>query len=207
VSGRLTLVVFLSVFGLFVLPAGASPAACPSCGHNLIVNPGAESGKGAEGDEVVPVPGWTGTHGFTAGRYAWGGSDVDATSPGAPNRGKNYFYGGPASAVSTGTQSITLSGAAGHNAKLTGWLGGYSSQGDAATLTVTFLGSGGQTLGTLSIGPVTVAQRANTSKFLLRTASTTVPPGTTSAKLVLRMTRAAGSDNDGLADNLSLVLS
>lgn len=189
----------------------ASRSSCPICGKNLIVNPGAEAGTGAAGDDVVKIPGWKGSFGFTAGRYAWASSDVTAASPGPPGRGKNYFYGGPAVTgsgnVTTGTQTIPLPRAGGLHATLSGWLGGYSSQGDDTRLTVTFSGSGSQTLGILKIGPVSSAQRGSVSKLLFRSAGTMVPRGTTSAKVVLTMTRYAGSDNDGLADNLSLVLS
>ena len=203
----LALVATAAVCVAFASAAQGVARGCPVCGRNLIANPGAESGKGTADDGVVPVPGWKGKGGFTAAQYAWSGGDVNATSPGPSGRGKNYFYGGPASAVSTGTQTVTLSGAAGHKATLSGWIGGYDSQGDSARLTVTFLGSSGQSLGTLVIGPVTQAQRAGASELLLKTAAATVPAGTASATVVLKMVRAAGSDNDGMADNLSLVLS
>src|ERR1700683_744275 len=112
--------------------ASASAASCPSCGHNLIANPGAESGKGTASDSVVQVPHWKGTHGVTAAQYAWSGGAVDATSPGPKHRGKNYFYGGPDSAKSTGTQIVDVASggvSGGHVVyTLSGWLGGFSSQ-------------------------------------------------------------------------------
>jgi hypothetical protein len=186
----------------------ASPRACPSCGHNLIANPGAESGKGTTSDSVVKVPHWKGTAGFTAASYAWSGGDVSATSPGPKHRGKNYFYGGPDSAKSTGTQfdAIAAGGVSGGHVAytLSGWLGGYDSQGDHATLTVTFENSKGKALGSVTIGPVTEAQRKGVNEFLFRTKSGKVPSATRTVELKLVMIREAGSDNDGLADNLSL---
>jgi hypothetical protein len=89
---------------------------------------------------------------------------------------------------------------------LSGWIGGYSGQRDHTTLTVSFLGGSGQVLGTFRIGPVTEVERKGVSEFLFRRATIAVPKGSTSAKLTLVMTRSDGSDNDGLADNLSLVL-
>jgi len=214
--------IWLAILGFVVLacafagglaPFAGAAAGCPVCGRNLIVNPGAEAGVGAAGDNVVAVPGWTRSGGFTAAPYARSGSDLTASSPGPPNRGKNYFYGGPNAAVSRGTQTVSLAaGATAINkgnvsATLSGWLGGYSTQSDDAKLTVSFLGASGQLLGSLTIGPVTEYQRFGASELLLRSATSAVPKGSASAKLNLVMTRYYGSYNDGLADNLSLVLS
>jgi hypothetical protein len=189
----------------------AAAPACPSCSHNLILNPGADQSKGTSSDSVVKVPHWKGTHGFTAATYAWGssGGDLSATSPGPKKRGANYFYGGPDSAVSTGTQEISV--AAGGiktgnvHYTLAGWLGGYSSQGDYAVLDLTFENSKGKAIATYGIDPVTEAQRGGASELLFRQRTGVVPSGTRELKLELIMTREAGSDNDGLADSLSLI--
>jgi hypothetical protein len=187
--------------------------ACTICGHNLINNPGAEAGPGTQSDSVVPVPGWRLVQGsFTAASYAWGSGDLSATTPGPPHRGKNYFYGGPNAPVSVGSQTVPRAGAAvpisgGRvTATLSGWLGGYEDQGDDAALTVSFQGTNDQVLTTLTIGPVTPAQRKSTTALLDRRATTFVPVGTTTAVLTLRFVRYSGDDNDGMADNLSLVL-
>ena len=116
----------------------AAAASCSACGQNLILNPGAEAGPGTSSDSVVKVPDWKQTGGFTAAQYSWSGGDISATSPGPSTRGKNYFYGGPAAATSTGMQLITLAPGAASSNKLvyvlSGWLGGYGDQGDDATL-------------------------------------------------------------------------
>lgn len=191
--------------------ASASPAAsnpCPSCGHNLIVNPGAEQGKGANGDVKVKTPGWKQTKNFTETLYTWSSGDVSPTSKGPKQRGKNYFYGGPDSAKSTGTQLIKITAKGVGSGKvhyaLSGWLGGFSSQGDNATLVVTFENSQGKVVGTTKIGPVTAAQRKDVSEMLLRKTSGVVPASTRNVQVQLIMKRTDGSDNDGLADNLSL---
>jgi hypothetical protein len=188
--------------------AAAAPKPCPSCGHNLIENPGAEAGVGSSGDTQVPVPDWKPTGGFTATMYS-AGEDLSPTSPGPRDRGKNYFYGGPASALSTGKQTVTLPAAAGSGVSydLTGWLGGYDSQGDYATFTVTFESATGAKVGSARIGPVTEAQRKGVSELLKRTASGSVPATTEKLAFTLKMVRESGSDDDGLADNLSLVFS
>ncbi len=187
----------------------AAAPVCPSCGHNLILNPGADQGKGTSSDSVVPVPHWKGTHGFTAAAYSWAGGDLSPTSPGPKSRGANYFYGGPDSAVSTGTQVISVAAGGIKTGKvhytLAGWLGGYDSQGDYAVLDLTFENSKGKAIATYGIGPVTEAQRGGVSELLFRQRTGVVPPGTRELKLELIMTREEGSDDDGLADSLSLV--
>ncbi len=215
IGGRLVSVAAATALAVSILPvaAGSASAAvkasCPSCGHNLIANPGAEKGKGANSDDKVKVPHWTQTGGFTATLYTWSGGDVNGKSPGPKTRGKNYFYGGPDAAKSTGTQTVTIAAAGISGGKahftLSGWLGGFSSQGDHTTVTVSFDNSHGKVLATASIGPVTAAQRKDVSKFLLRSKTGTVPGGTRNVQIKVVMTRTDGSDNDGLADNLSLV--
>jgi len=190
----------------------AAAPVCPSCGHNLILNAGADQAKGTSSDSVVKVPHWKGTNGFTAATYAWGtsgGGDLSPTSPGPKNRGVNYFYGGPDSAVSTGTQEITVAAGGIKTGQvhytLAGWLGGFSGQADHAVLDLTFENAKGKAIATTSIGPVTEAQRGGVSELLLRQRTGVVPSGTRELKLKLIMTREEGSDNDGLADSLSLV--
>jgi hypothetical protein len=191
--------------------AGSPPraATCPSCGHNLISNPGAEAAAGAGADVVVKVPGWAPTNGFTAAQYVWSGGDISPTSRGPAARGKNYFYGGPDAAMSTGTQVTKIAGGEVSTGKvsykLSGWLGGYSSQEDDAWLTATFEKKSGAAISSVTIGPVTEAQRKDVSELLFRQKAGKVPAATAKVSLVLTMRRYQGSDDDGLADNLSLV--
>lgn len=195
-----------------VAEAGSAPAVgpCHACGRNLIANPGAEAGKGTASDTVVKVPDWKPTGAFTAAQYAWG-ADLSTTTPGPTNRGKNYFYGGPSALLSTGAQVITV-GTGGISSGrvsyvLSAWLGGYSDQPDNARLIVTFESSAGMALKTTTIGPVTVAQRHDVSGLFFRRGTGKVPAGTQKIKVELVMTLLEGGDNDGLADNLSLVFS
>jgi hypothetical protein len=191
--------------------ASASPAAsnsCPSCGHNLIVNSGAETGKGANSDTKVKTPGWKQASNFTEVLYTWSGGDVGPHSHGPKDRGKNYFYGGPDNAKSSGTQVIKITAKGVGSGKvrfaLSGWLGGFSTQSDNATLFVTFENSKGKAVASTQIGPVTESQRKGVSEMLQRKTSGAVPASTRSVLVKLVMKRTDGSDNDGLADNLSL---
>jgi hypothetical protein len=196
-----------------------------ACGTNLITNPGAEAGPATRSDSIVPVPGWKTTGAFTAVQYAWAGADLSATTPGPPDRGKNFFFGGPQSDTSTGTQVIALPSSFSVSRAtyvLSGWLGGFDGQDDNATLFVTWEGAQGNPLGaahksvtgfptglfsSTQIGPVTEAQRGGTTELLYRQVSGPVPAGTSMVKVLLVMQGPDGADNDGLADNLSLVLS
>jgi hypothetical protein len=188
----------------------ASLASCRACGRNLIANPGAEAGKGATSDAMVKVPDWKQTGDFTAETYASGG-DLSPTSPGPKDRGLNYFYGGPYATQSTGSQLIKVGASGISSGKvhfvLSAWLGGYSDQGDYATLFVTFANSAGKELAKVSLGPVTVEQRHSTSELLYRQGTGLVPAATREIGVELVMVKLVGGDNDGLADNLSLVFS
>ena len=63
-------------------------ASCSACGQNLLLNPGAEAGPGTSSDSVVKVPDWKQTGGFTAAQYSWSGGDISVTSPGPSARGR-----------------------------------------------------------------------------------------------------------------------
>ena len=188
-------------------------------GHNLIVNGDAESGPGAMDDDTfIAPPGWKtpglpGTAKLTVASYMGTGLDLSTTTPGPPDRGKNYFYGGPSDGHTTSAeQRIDLSAVGpaidgGHvSFVLSGWLGGYSSQGDDATLRATFLDAGGKTVGSASIGPVTPSMRNDVTELRLEQLTKDIPVGARSVVLDLLMTWYGGSDNDGLADDLSLIL-
>jgi hypothetical protein len=190
--------------------AGRPNFTCPACGRNLIANPGAEAGKGANGDSVVKVPDWKVTGDFTTELYT-SGEDLSPTSPGPGHRGKNYFYGGPYATQSTGSQIIKVGTSGITSGKVTyvlsAWLGGYADQGDYTTLTATFETSAGKPLSKVTIGPVTAAQRHDTSELLERQSTGVVPASTVNIKIEMVMVKLVGGDDDGMADNLSLVFS
>lgn len=181
---------------------------------NLLANPGAE-GPGATGVSTTPgpaFPGWTRTEGApTFVRYATPGfaSLIDAPRWAG---GAGFFSGGigPSAiaqqtvAVADRTQSIDAGLA---SARLSGLLGGFLAQNDAARVAASFLGAAGQTLGApLTIGPVTAADRKNQTVLVRRTATAAVPQGTRSIRVTMTMTRAAGVYDDASLDDLSLRL-
>jgi hypothetical protein len=135
-----------------------------------------------------------------------------ATDPGPANRGLNFFAGGPSNASSSAHQLINVSSIASSidlgstQYHLSGFFGGFSSQGDNAVLTATFLNSQDAPIGIGSIGPVLNEIRNNVTGLLERSADGNVPVGTRSIQIALALTRTAGSYNDGYADNLSLTL-
>lgn len=215
---RLPLVAVLAAGWLGAFGAAAR-AAVPA--SNLLVNGNAESGTGSSDSSTttpVPIPGWTTTTNITEHTYDPAGSaafpDVNASA--AIGGGTQFFAGGPANGagntVETATQDVDVSTAATEidagtvTATLSAHLGGFSTQGDNAALTATFLNSAGAQVGTLTVGPVTAADRNNTTQMLPRTASGPVPPGTRTVRVVLTATKTDGSYNDAYADNLSLTL-
>lgn len=181
---------------------------------NLIRDPGAERAKPDSDGGKVKVPDWTPAKGsqFTAVKYGAAGGFPDKNSPGPKHRGKNFFAGGPSGNTSGAAQTDSLKPEAklirsGHaRFTLSAWLGGFSDQGDHATLTVTWETASGAVLGHTTIGPVTAAQRKGNTGLLLRSASGKVPTTARQARVSLHMVRDDGEYIDGYADNLSLTI-
>ena len=150
---------------------------------------------------------------FTAVAYGAAGGFPSSNSPGPKNRGKNFFAGGPGGNTSGASQTDSLARYEKPVSKgkakfgLSAWLGGYSSQGDYATLTVTWETAKGKVLGHTTIGPVTAAQRKDVTGMLFRSKSGKVPASARKADVTLRMVREDGAYVDGYADNLSLTIS
>ena len=197
----------------------AAHAAANLFGHNLIVNGDAEAGPGAMDDSTfISPPGWRTpglprTKGLTVASYTGSSLDLSLTTPGPRNRGKNYFYGGPSGSKDTSTeQRISLAGAASAidagtvTFTLSGWLGGLSSQRDNALLRAVFLNSAGMKVGDAVLGPVTPSMRKQETGLFLQQVTKQLPTGTRTVVVDLLMKWYDGSDNDGMADNLSLVL-
>lgn len=185
------------------LLASAFGAHAASYDSNLIVNGGAESG----------ASGWTayaGTPLFQSVQY--GSNWVLPTQPGPVDRGANLFVGGSGVSFAAGFQTVDLSanvadfaaGTVSYN--LSGWLGGWTNQGDNAFLGATFFDSVGNQLGFASLGPVTPGDRGNTTGLFFQESSGYVPVGTTQVTFALSMERLVSGDNDGYADNLSFAM-
>ena len=197
-----------------VFKVNSQATAATVLGNNVIVNGNAESGVAqlVNADFSADIPSWVRSTYFTTDAYGLPSADLDFTTAGPPDEGKQYFYGGPGNPASSGYQDIDISQSAGLvdagsvKYSLIGWLGGYSSQNDNAVMTLQYLNWSGTVLSTVKLGPVLAVDRGNNSALLQRTATGTVPAGARIAHVQLDMTRTDGSDNDGIADSLSLIL-
>jgi hypothetical protein len=206
------LIAFATILAaLALVPAGSATrtAGCSFCGKNLILNPGAEGGKGltATGTSGA-VPHWTNEAGqFGAAAYTgFGVGWFSASSKGPADKGKNYFFGGTTTVAtsakaSIGSQTIKLpAGAAGHKATLSGWLGNYGA--NTASVRATFVDGSGKTLTGVRIGPDSTLGGGDMG---LRTRKGTVPAGAASVIVTITFTDHA-NDNLAGADDISLVL-
>ena len=83
---------------------------------------------------------------------------------------------------------------------------GYLNQDDNATLKAAFLDQSFQMVGQVILGPVLAVDRGNQTGLLPQEAPGAVPVGARYVTLYLTLTRLGGGDNDGSADNISLIL-
>jgi Phosphoesterase family len=198
---------------------------------NLLVNPGAEVGDPSlSGYSSVTVPGWTVTgtptviEYNTPNRLPWPFASPGPTLPwlfafpssntGGPGSGKQFFGGGNVG-TSTISQTVDLSLAASDidagavPYTLSGRLGGFLWDPSAAFVTVDFLDAAQSTLGSGSLGPVTVLDRWLQTGLLERASTGTVPVGTRSARVVVTFSDwnpPPGTYNNAYADNLSFTV-
>jgi hypothetical protein len=181
--------------------------------ENLLVNGNAEAGAFSATGAPVAVPGWTTSSAFTVVNYkpADDTSGFPKTTDAGPADRANQFLAGGNAVTSTATQTIDVSANAAEidNGSavidLSGWLGGFATDGDNAALSVAFF-NGSTNLGSGTIGPVTKADRGNVTSLLFRSQTIPVPASTRQLVVTLTMNRTDGAFNDGYADSLSVVL-
>jgi hypothetical protein len=196
---------------VLVLSACGGSVSPGSPTDNLIVNGNAEAAMGSTDGTPVAVPGWTSTGEATAIQY--GAAGYPDASQAAPGGGKNFFAGGVMADVSWLSQTIDVSEYAkaidggSVTFAVSGWFGGYADRNGIATLSVDFEKSPDAPLpiAGVAIGSVTPRDRMDTTEFLQRSATGTVPKGTRAVAVVLEMARTIDTSNDGYVDNLSLV--
>jgi hypothetical protein len=206
----------LAPLAALALAAGMASPTFGAAAPNLLQNPDAEASPGApDSSTILPPVGWAVTGEFTAIHYgASGGFPTYAPEGEVPTSlgGGMSFFGGGNAEVSTATQTVSVAASASaidagtQTATLSGDLGGFSSQSDSSVVTATYLSATGTALGSLSIGPVTPAEREDHTTLLPRSASGLTPVGTRSIQVLMTSTRVEGAYNDGYADNLSLTL-
>lgn len=193
------------------LQATARPR--PRLGVNLIFNGDAEYDRGfSDSQPDQYLSGWDDPGPDQVTSVVYGAPGYPGVGPSEPpDRGQAFFMGGQAP-VSTLTQNIDIAGMAARvdtgtlRFTLSGWLGGYGAQHDAASVHMGFKDSAGAMLGQAVIGPVGPGERAHKTGMVPRSAQGLVPVGTRRAEITLTCTRTSGASNDGYADNLSLVL-
>jgi len=186
----------------FLVGAALLAAACGSqaavvYGDNLVVNGDAEAG----------TAGWTGYAGYDIFQsVSYGSNWVLPTQPGPVDRGARMFAGLGQYAAAYQTLDFGATTARDISYSLTGWLGGWSNQGDNALFYVQFLDELDNEVGSSALGPVTPQDRDNQTGLLYREAEGFVPAGTRKLSFWLSMERLVSGDNDGYADNLSFIL-
>ena len=198
----------------FSVSTAVVATAHPAAGPNLIKNGGADAGPAVANASLVSasMPGWTRTPGFTAVKYSAGGGFPDAAIAGQIGGKANFFAGGPNVATSSATQVVSVSrfkvpiDAGQRVVTLSAFLGGYAGHRDSMSVTATFLSEAGRTLGSLKVGPVTVAERNQATALIQKSTSKPVPKRTRSIQVKLVAKRMDQSYNDGYADNVSLTL-
>lgn len=193
----------------------ARRAVDPVIGVELIRNGGArgnEIGRATSGvifDRAALPPYWLTVYETMQVLY---GAPGFPTAANAPAGSGSIFFAGGTAAVSTSTQSLDVRAASaaidgGALAyRVSGAFGGYATENDEATLTVTFFGASFELLGAAEIGGFDAAARGNATKLMRDGESGVVPVGTRFLEVVLEATRISGIYNDGYADDLSLVL-
>ncbi|MFJ7243092.1 alkaline phosphatase family protein [Kitasatospora sp. NPDC098652] len=199
----------LPLVGALVVGAPADARAASGSG-NLIVNGDAEAGGYCTNDwsAATTVPGWT---------VQTGGIDVMCSTVGSfglPNdgqtAGKAFFAPGNFGDGSM-SQTVDVSSAAGAidgggvHYNLAGWLGGWTTYGGYAAVSLHFQDAGGNPLGaTAKLPTVSATDRGLGTKFLARSATGAVPAGTRSIQVEVQF--LSTTNETGYLDNLSLTL-
>jgi len=187
---------------------------------NLVVNGGAEDGPSASDFTTTVTPqGWTSEGaGFgTAVDYAAGAADDLNTADGfAVGGGDSYFSGGPSNGLpSTLSQIVDISShAAAIDAGLiiatvSAFLGGWREQDDNAIVVADFRDAGGNSVGSVQIGPSLSDARGDVSTLLGYGSTFGVSAGARSVAISLVFSddpATSGTYLDGYADNISLRL-
>lgn len=184
--------------------------------RELIVNGSADELDGS--DELV---GWSLSDGYsmsiTAKRYSdadFADADIPSDESGSSwlfcGRGNGLFsYAGSASYQIVGIPSSVSddidSGSA--TAYMSALVGGYSGQDDNITVIYSYIDGQGVVLNETKLGPVYSDERGGKTCLIAKSRSVAVPAGTRTVKVeIVAEEKALGSDVDGYADHISLVM-
>ena len=197
---------------------GVPPGSFESPEPQLGVAPGSTS--------VIAPPDWSPSGNFTVVQYGiaprrppvFGAVPAFLSSDYAQNigGGTNYFAGGPDNNSSAATQLIDLESNGALDAEidggqqvatLSGDLGGSGAGPAEMTVTASFLSTGGTSLGTESIGPVSATDRNDQTELLARSATAIIPEKTRAIDVTMSAGGGAANQyNTAFADNLSLTV-
>lgn len=182
---------------------------------NRVGNPGAEAGAGSAGGPVASIPKWT----FATGKatvVTYGSPGFpSASTPGPAVRGTKFFAGGKADGFGTHvlSQMVDLSAYASKistgtvDFDVSAWLGGKGAIPDSAMVEVFWKAPGGQNVGSsVVLGPVTKADRANTTRLIRKAKTGDVPVAARYAFMNLIFMDGDGGYSHGYADNVVLKL-
>ncbi|MFZ4575022.1 MAG: hypothetical protein ACOYN0_11530 [Phycisphaerales bacterium] len=203
-----------STLGLVAFSACASVVlADPPFDINLIQNPGAEAGPSSGGGTAaVTLPGWLTSTNVTVASYGFAGLPAQS-SPGSPDRGSQFFIGGPGPSTNASmSQLIDVSAGASEidlgrvDFRLSAFLGGVAGQDDSALIALIFSDAASESLGTANLLGPTNAGRNNVTGMLYRQRLGDLPAGTRSITIIVSMSRSSSNLNEGCADDLQLEL-
>jgi uncharacterized protein (TIGR03437 family) len=205
-----------ALLGLLLLPLSKTLHS-QNLNKNLIVNGDAEAGsavQNATDPQVSSVPGWTVTGGFSVGKYNGGNFPSDGDYLPVV-QGKQFFYGGPGSKLSTAVQTVDLSSGAttidtgSVKFYFSGYLGFVSGSYDQiakTNLKVEFQDAAGNSLLVTTAAGPSVADVNIPEGLLLRTATGFLPPNVRKARVTINLATGDSGYNGFAADNISLVL-
>lgn len=183
-----------------------------SFNKNIIKNGDAEAGPSIAHDGKRQIPNyWTDVEGqMWISKYGEGAGRELAEAD-VRGEGENYFWGGK-NTNSTIEQLADLSSikqeidAGKVSYELSGLLGGYRSQNDRAKLVADFLDANRDVIQSTQIGFVTPGDRDNVTRMVRRESTGPVPVNTRIIRFRLIAVLEEGANNDGYADDLSMVL-
>jgi hypothetical protein len=191
----------------------------PALAGNLLVNGGFEGARSATNPDDAPaVPGWDRTGGMTFIRY---GSAAHAFVPSRiasaryATGGNNLLWGGKSAStggVTAAFQTVDVSAHApaidggASTVELSAWLGGALNVPDTMSVRADFLTASGATLGTVSTGSVTAADRGNLTTLQRRHGEAKVPVGTRRIRVTVTSVDDDKSYSSATADNVKLTL-
>lgn len=213
----------MNMLSAYVAAFAGAAVVClaPASGQNSLLRNGAcELGVGNNGFSANFIPEWTPTTANSPATVLYtpiAGSFPMLTSPGVVRPGRQFFSGGPSTAMSRMGQWIDVStgammiDAGSVSMTLEADLGGFASDGDHAIVKARFFdGQPGPGVGVIGaapdLGPVTPAMRGHQTGFVFQTLTTPVPSGTRSILVEVEFIRTNGSYCDGYVDNMALFL-